>query len=77
MALCENGQCLNVPGGYRCECEMGFSPTKDQHACQGEVWGGRGVGRAGGPWSRWCWGQQERDAGQAVLTWAPLLLRCG
>ena len=47
MALCENGQCLNVPGGYRCECEMGFSPTKDQHACQGEVWGGRGVGRAG------------------------------
>ena len=23
------------------------------------------------------WGQQELDAGQAVLTWAPLLLRCG
>uniref|UniRef100_A0A674HTA4 Fibrillin 2 n=1 Tax=Taeniopygia guttata TaxID=59729 RepID=A0A674HTA4_TAEGU len=27
--LCENGQCLNAPGGYRCECEMGFNPTED------------------------------------------------
>uniref|UniRef100_A0A8C3X9N4 Fibrillin 3 n=1 Tax=Catagonus wagneri TaxID=51154 RepID=A0A8C3X9N4_9CETA len=32
--LCENGQCLNAPGGYRCECEMGFSPTEDQRACR-------------------------------------------
>lgn len=33
--LCENGQCLNAPGGYRCECEMGFTPTEDSRACQG------------------------------------------
>uniref|UniRef100_A0A8C2EZ36 Fibrillin 2b n=1 Tax=Cyprinus carpio TaxID=7962 RepID=A0A8C2EZ36_CYPCA len=32
--LCENGQCLNAPGGYRCECEMGFTPTEDSKACQ-------------------------------------------
>lgn len=35
--LCENGQCLNAPGGYRCECEMGFNPTEDSKACQGEL----------------------------------------
>uniref|UniRef100_A0A3Q4HJD8 Fibrillin 1 n=1 Tax=Neolamprologus brichardi TaxID=32507 RepID=A0A3Q4HJD8_NEOBR len=29
-----NGQCLNAPGGYRCECEMGFTPTEDSKACQ-------------------------------------------
>ena len=34
--LCENGQCLNAPGGYRCECEMGFTPTEDSKACQGD-----------------------------------------
>ncbi len=34
--LCENGQCLNAPGGYRCECEMGFTPTEDSKACQGK-----------------------------------------
>lgn len=33
--LCENGQCLNAPGGYRCECEMGFTPSEDSRACQG------------------------------------------
>lgn len=33
--LCENGQCLNAPGGYRCECEMGFTPTEDSKACEG------------------------------------------
>lgn len=35
--LCENGQCLNAPGGYRCECEMGFTPTEDSKACQGSA----------------------------------------
>lgn len=34
--LCENGQCLNVPGLYRCECEMGFTPTSDSKLCQGK-----------------------------------------
>lgn len=38
--LCENGHCLNAPGGYRCECEMGFTPTEDSKACQGERHGG-------------------------------------
>ncbi|KAF3821503.1 hypothetical protein GH733_009545 [Mirounga leonina] len=32
--LCENGQCLNVPGAYRCECEMGFTPASDSRSCQ-------------------------------------------
>uniref|UniRef100_A0A672TJ02 Fibrillin 2 n=1 Tax=Strigops habroptila TaxID=2489341 RepID=A0A672TJ02_STRHB len=34
--LCENGQCLNVLGAYRCECEMGFTPTSDSKSCQGK-----------------------------------------
>lgn len=34
--LCENGQCLNAPGGYRCECEMGFTTTDDSKACRGK-----------------------------------------
>lgn len=33
--LCENGQCLNAPGGYRCECDMGFLPSPDGKACEG------------------------------------------
>lgn len=44
--LCENGQCLNAPGGYRCECEVGFSPTEDLRACRGEAWGCRAGGRS-------------------------------
>uniref|UniRef100_A0A4W5K434 Fibrillin 1 n=1 Tax=Hucho hucho TaxID=62062 RepID=A0A4W5K434_9TELE len=32
--LCESGNCLNVPGGYRCECDMGFIPTPDGKACE-------------------------------------------
>ena len=23
--LCRNAQCVNYPGGYRCECDMGFT----------------------------------------------------
>lgn len=49
VGLCENGQCLNAPGGYRCECEMGFNPVEDHRICQGE---GRMAGvkdGAGGP----------------------------
>lgn len=34
--LCENGQCLNAPGGYRCECDMGFLPSVDGKACEGK-----------------------------------------
>ncbi|XP_076373655.1 fibrillin-1-like isoform X1 [Tachypleus tridentatus] len=32
-SLCENGQCLNYPSGYRCECEMGFAPENNEKAC--------------------------------------------
>lgn len=35
--LCENGQCLNAPGAFRCECEMGFTPASDSRSCQGEL----------------------------------------
>lgn len=44
--LCENGQCLNAPGGYRCECEMGFNPAEDHRACQGEAGGGGAEGQS-------------------------------
>ncbi|XP_073320826.1 fibrillin-1 isoform X2 [Pagrus major] len=32
--LCESGHCLNLPGGFRCECDMGFIPTPDGKACE-------------------------------------------
>lgn len=35
--LCESGHCLNLPGGYRCECDMGFFPTTDGKACEGKA----------------------------------------
>ena len=35
--LCDNGQCLNYPGGYRCECDMGFAPKDNDRACVGEI----------------------------------------
>jgi hypothetical protein len=33
--LCENGQCLNYPGSYRCECDMGFAPKDEDKTCIG------------------------------------------
>lgn len=35
--LCESGHCLNLPGGFRCECDMGFIPTPDGKACEGKT----------------------------------------
>ena len=35
--LCDNGQCLNYPGGYRCECEMGFAPKDNDRTCVGKI----------------------------------------
>ena len=35
--LCESGHCLNLPGGFRCECDMGFFPTTDGKACEGKT----------------------------------------
>ena len=36
--LCENGQCLNYPGSFRCECEMGFMhpDERDEQSCVGK-----------------------------------------
>lgn len=34
--LCENGHCLNLQGGFRCECDMGFVPTPEGKACKGK-----------------------------------------
>lgn len=36
-SLCENGQCLNYPGGFRCECDMGFIPRDNDRSCEGGV----------------------------------------
>lgn len=36
--LCENGHCLNYPGSFRCECEMGFinPDDKNERSCNGK-----------------------------------------
>ena len=33
--LCVNGQCLNSPGAYECECDMGFFPNERRDQCEG------------------------------------------
>jgi len=33
--LCAHGQCINYPGGYRCECDMGFTTTDKERTCVG------------------------------------------
>ena len=37
--LCENGHCLNYPGSFRCECEMGFMhpDERSEQACVGQL----------------------------------------
>jgi len=37
LELCKNGQCLNDAGSFHCECDMGFSPTSDRQACEGNI----------------------------------------
>lgn len=34
--LCENGQCLNYGGSYKCECDMGFAPEDSERTCVGK-----------------------------------------
>ena len=29
--------CVNFPGGFRCECNLGFQLNADQATCSGEV----------------------------------------
>lgn len=33
--LCQNGQCLNLEGTFRCDCFDGFEPTSDRKRCIG------------------------------------------
>lgn len=35
--LCENGHCTNTPGGYYCDCDVGFTKTPDERSCLGNV----------------------------------------
>lgn len=35
--LCENGQCLNYGGSYKCECDMGFAPEDNERSCVGKL----------------------------------------
>jgi len=34
--LCAHGQCINYPGGYRCDCDMGFTGADKERACVGQ-----------------------------------------
>lgn len=34
--VCHYGSCINLAGSYRCECDMGFSPTLDGKDCRGQ-----------------------------------------
>jgi len=35
VQLCAHGQCVNYPGGYRCECDMGFTGADKERTCVG------------------------------------------
>lgn len=34
--LCQNGYCVNLRGGYRCDCFDGFQPSADKKKCIGK-----------------------------------------
>jgi len=34
--LCSNGRCVNIEGGYRCDCFTGFETSPDGKSCQGK-----------------------------------------
>lgn len=34
--LCENGNCVNTAGGYECDCDMGFTRSKQGRSCLGQ-----------------------------------------
>lgn len=34
--VCGAGQCVNVPGGFLCNCTGGISPTPDKKSCIGK-----------------------------------------
>ena len=37
--ICQNGLCVNVIGGYRCQCAAGYRPSSDQKRCLGKCLG--------------------------------------
>ena len=39
--LCENGHCTNTPGGYECDCDVGFTKSPDGRSCLGKCLVGR------------------------------------
>lgn len=34
--VCGAGQCVNVPGGFHCNCTGGIVPTPDRKGCIGK-----------------------------------------
>lgn len=36
FGICENGECINTPGGFRCECDPGFIPVMMDQMCMGK-----------------------------------------
>lgn len=34
--LCQNGKCMNIRGGYRCMCNVGYKLTMDAKRCLGK-----------------------------------------
>ena len=35
LGVCGGGECVNLPGSYRCRCTGGLRATRDQKDCQG------------------------------------------
>lgn len=35
-SLCENGECVNNDGSYRCKCKMGFKLDASRKKCVGK-----------------------------------------
>ena len=33
--LCENGECDNTEGSFRCICDAGYIPSNDEKSCNG------------------------------------------
>ena len=35
--LCNNGRCINEPGGYRCDCHRNYQQSHDGKSCIGNI----------------------------------------
>lgn len=36
QGVCQHGRCTNLQGGYRCQCQPGYSVSSDGKHCIGE-----------------------------------------